>query len=232
MGLASSQARLLNLTARLHQIEYKAAKLEAEKLQLANDSDEVYNTYLEALDATKVQYKILTTDGSVTYTDIASYEDFNSAGYALNYDGKTYVGEDEWEELLETLGIDPDTSTSVETLVTNIINSGMVTIVAAADDGTFYEEGSTDDDGNDVDYTDYEVSVSTDTGLQEISDETMLKKAEAQYEADMKKIDNKETYYDTQLAAIETEREATTEEMETLETVASDNVERTFKLFS
>ena len=29
MGLASSQARLLNLTSRMHQIEYKAAKLEA-----------------------------------------------------------------------------------------------------------------------------------------------------------------------------------------------------------
>ncbi len=31
MGLSSSQARLLNLTARMHQIEYKAAKLEVQK---------------------------------------------------------------------------------------------------------------------------------------------------------------------------------------------------------
>ena len=46
MGMASSQARLLNLTARMHQIEYKAAKLEAQKLQLANESSAVYDTYL------------------------------------------------------------------------------------------------------------------------------------------------------------------------------------------
>ena len=60
MGLASSQARLLQLTSRMHQIEYKAAKLEAQKLQMANESTRVYNDYLEALDSTKVQYKVLT----------------------------------------------------------------------------------------------------------------------------------------------------------------------------
>ena len=69
MGLASSQARLLHLTGRMHQIEYKAQRLEAQKLQLANDSDRVYNEYLEALDATKVQYRALNGDGSVTFLD-------------------------------------------------------------------------------------------------------------------------------------------------------------------
>ena len=36
MGLSASQARLLSLTARMHDIEYKAQKLEAQKLQMAN----------------------------------------------------------------------------------------------------------------------------------------------------------------------------------------------------
>ena len=57
MGLSSSQARLLNLTARMHQIEYKAARLEAMKLQMANESKRVYDDYLEALDKTKIQIK-------------------------------------------------------------------------------------------------------------------------------------------------------------------------------
>ena len=48
----------------------------------------------------------------------------------------------------------------------------------------------------------------------------------------MKKIDNKDKKYDTDLAALETERNAVKEEMETLKTVAKENVERTFKLFS
>ena len=62
MGMSSSQARLLTLTSRLHSIEHKAQKLEAEKLRLANDSDRVYENYLEKLDATKIQYNTLTAD--------------------------------------------------------------------------------------------------------------------------------------------------------------------------
>ena len=75
-------------------------------------------------------------------------------------------------------------------------------------------------------------SVATSTDLREVSDEVLLKKAEAKYEADMKRIDLKERKYDHDLAAIETERNAIKQEMETLKTVAKDNVERTFKLFS
>ena len=56
-------------------------------------------------------------------------------------------------------------------------------------------------------------------------------KVEAQYEADMHRIDRKDRMYDTQLAALDSERNAIKQEIETLKTVAKDNVERTFKLF-
>ena len=56
--MSSSQARLLSLTARQHNVEYRAQKLQAEKLQMANDSDRVYNTYLNALNATKIQARV------------------------------------------------------------------------------------------------------------------------------------------------------------------------------
>ena len=57
MGLSSSQARLLNLTARMHDIEYKAQNLEAQKLQMANESTQVYQEYENALNKQKVQFK-------------------------------------------------------------------------------------------------------------------------------------------------------------------------------
>ena len=69
MGMSSSQARLLTLTARQHSIEHKAQKIQADKLRLANESDRVYNDYLEALDATKIQYKSINNDGTTTYID-------------------------------------------------------------------------------------------------------------------------------------------------------------------
>ena len=90
MGLSSSQARLLNLTSRMHQIEYKAAKLEAEKLQMANKSAKVYEDYLYALDKTKIQGKILTTDGSITYTDL-TYKMLLDRGYQLKFEGDDRV---------------------------------------------------------------------------------------------------------------------------------------------
>lgn len=69
MGLAASQVRLLQLTSRQHRIEYQAQKIQAQKLQLSNESDTVYNNYMRALDAKKVQYKYVETDGTVSYKD-------------------------------------------------------------------------------------------------------------------------------------------------------------------
>ncbi len=306
MGLASSQARLLNLTTRMHQIEYKAAKLEAEKLQMANESDQVYNTYLEALEKTKVQYQVLSTDGSVTYSDINNYSDFLKAGYAIDFKGTVYSGstgikadegnftsagtitptaqevaaggkyegltanrtyrvyndgtQDYYTQTALTAGntatlqkvpngtltinnlktatfdyaqlcadaFDADPANppaNVQEVITNLIKSGDVTLVQARKDDTFAVE-------SDNDFNIFETSVATNTGLQEVADETKIKKAEAKYEADMKKIDMKDRKYDSDIAALETERNAIKQEMETLKTVAKENVERTFKLFS
>ena len=109
MGLSSSQARLLNLTSRMHQIEYKAAKLEAMKLQMANESTRVYEDYLNALEKTKVQVKTLTTDGAVTYVDITSYGQFVSAGFALVYNNEIYSDENGLANIVKSIAINEKT---------------------------------------------------------------------------------------------------------------------------
>ena len=105
MGLAASQVRLLQLTSRQHRIEYQAQKIQAQKLQLSNESDTVYNNYMRALDAKKVQYKYVETDGTVSYKDAtfnAMFSGYNKADiqnqYALQIlngenAGKFYVTE-------------------------------------------------------------------------------------------------------------------------------------------
>ena len=57
MGLAASQARLLSLTARIHDVEYQAQMIQSAKLQLALQEDEVYRKYNEALDAQTLTYR-------------------------------------------------------------------------------------------------------------------------------------------------------------------------------
>ena len=84
MGLSSSQARLLSLTGRMHDIEYKAQHLEAQKLQMANESAHVYKEYENALNATKIQVKQMSADGSSTYID-ATYNSMRLLGYTMKF---------------------------------------------------------------------------------------------------------------------------------------------------
>ena len=432
MGLSSSQARLLNLTARMHQIEYKAAKLEAQKLQMANESRQVYEEYLNALDMTKVQMKTINNTGAISYID-ATYNNLIAAGYKIDFIDPSYKPSDlaaprfitpitpavtpggaiainsvddlrniesnpsgnyilmtdldlsgiDWvpitnfsgtlngnghvirnltvnttgnaglfaeleEASISNLGIEnADVTSSAgcagilagfdtgfqggtfsncyvtgnvhgcgdawligagglfgsidhgrEGIIENCYVNANISTDSGDYCGTFWGRGLdsrdsiinsyyvdngsiiTDNDsevcgsqivtpsefdelvpvtsnGTGIDYKNstewltnmitagaiiiskpdskgnfFETSVATDTGLQEVSDETLLRKAEAKYEADMRKINMKDRKYDTDLAALDTERNAIKSEMETLKTVAKDNVERTFKLFS
>ena len=296
MGLSSSQARLLNLTARMHDIEYKAQNLEAQKLQMANESRQVYTEYENALNKQKVQFKQIGADGAASYVN-ADLQTLLKAGYhiKINVNNK-------WYQFAGTAGAD-GTYTNLPT-GTNVTEDKQFkpgsytkgTVSTAKDNNTYViaETKTISSDGNiqvyketalkalwkndsaptettdiDVIYkllninfddketlmnlveagfivfekptteknpdgtTKYaEVNIATDTSLQEVSDELDLKKAEAKYEADMRKIDAKDKKFDTDLAALEQERNAIKTEMDTLKTVAKDNVDRTFKLFS
>ena len=221
MGLSASQARLLNLTARMHDIEYKAQNLEAQKLQMANESTQVYKEYENALNKQKVQLKHIGADGSAEYRD-ATLNEILAAGYEITIQ----TGNGQWKTYSEATagnietdtGIAADALDKIETL-RNMVEAGFIV----------FRKPGRDADGN---QTFTEVNIATDTSLQEVQDETELKKAEAKYEADMRKIDAKDKKFDTDLAALEQERNAIKTEIDTLKTVAKDNVDRTFKLFS
>lgn len=87
MGMSSSQARLLSLTARQHDVEWRAQRLQADKLQLANDSDRVYNTYLNALNATKIQTRIYDEYNGDSFVDASL--SILEHGLLDNYNGVT-----------------------------------------------------------------------------------------------------------------------------------------------
>ena len=57
MGMAASQARLLTITARLHDVEYQAQSIQNAKIALATQQDEVQREYLAALDETTLTFK-------------------------------------------------------------------------------------------------------------------------------------------------------------------------------
>ena len=253
MGLASSQARLLTLTARQHSVEYAAQRLEAQKLQLANESDQVYNTYLERLDATKVQYRRVETDGSIAYDD-ATFAKLFQNYYLFNVDGVICKSFEEVKTALKDKRDIDITADDMYTVLSALIQEGLVVLMEIKGDpesGYEYDkdnakitftppESDTPTSSWDVNEANEEyvykvfcnTSISTSTKVSEMSDEKELKKAEAQYEADMNRINAKDARYDTQLSQLETERNAIKTEIDTLKTVANDNVERTFKIFT
>ena len=288
MGLSASQARLLNLTRRMHDIEYKAQNLEAQKLQMANESKAVYTEYENALNKQKVQFKKIGADGAATYQD-ASLQTLLQAGYKIKilagntwYNFKGTETNDKYTNLGSKWVEDKEGATDLavdNNIEVPSLDSAAVGDIIQANDGTMVELSEavttasttkvngyklddaryslsqidfndettlrnlveagfivfekptreTDEDGKTI-YE--EVNIATDTNLQEVSDEILLKKAEAKYEADMRKIDAKDKKFDTDLAAMDAERNAIKTEMETLKSIAKDNVDRTFKLFS
>lgn len=270
MGLASSQARLLTLTSRMHAVEYKAQKLEAEKLQLANDSDKAYNTYLNALDATKLQYRVVNTDGSTSFEN-AHFDSLMKAGFLFNVNGVVCYDLDQVKKAMKSeYNIDLTAGDSYS-LLTTLVQEGYVVLMERnpdASDAYSYtaNDGVLKYDHTVIDAQDWTFDIkaqtngvsaadnllttngtgayeqifkvfgdttpSTSTKLQEVSNEIDLKKAEATYEAEMDKINKKDTRYDTELSQLETERNAIKEEMEALKNVAKENVDRTFKVFT
>ena len=109
MGMAASQARLLTITARMSDLEFKAQSLQNAKLQLATQSDQVYQDYLAALDATSLTLTYTTSSGqtgyqAATFNNLCSRNRLDSADgtvYALrNKDGKLIV-EDEIADAYE-----------------------------------------------------------------------------------------------------------------------------------
>lgn len=280
MGLAASQVRLLQLTSRQHKIEYQAQMIQAQKLQLANESDKVYNNYMQALDAKKVQYKYIESDGSISYKDAT----FNSM--FGGYNNSTHEGVQELYALnnVKTGAIvlsstiysnyntvkTSSTSTkdafilkfTTETDINKVdqaikdyygnlwdlikSNNGNVIkmeretefgddytwLTNVLANGDYYLSKWNTEAGDDGKGAWTEVSVSTDTLLQEVADEKELKKAEAIYEAENTKINRKDAQYDTLLSQTETERNAIKTEIDSLKQVRNDNIDKAFKLFS
>ncbi len=107
MGMAASQARLLCLTARIHDVEYQAQAIQGAKVQLATQSDQVYQEYLEAMDAATLTVNAMDMKTGATSVIAANFNNLCSRNRVMPADGSTYairnnqgllVVEDEIEE--------------------------------------------------------------------------------------------------------------------------------------
>ena len=88
MGMSASQARLLSITSRMNDIEFKSQQVSNIKIRLADDSEKVANAYTQALNKQKMTFTSFDDKGNNIKTDLDS-KSMASSGYELkSRDGK------------------------------------------------------------------------------------------------------------------------------------------------
>lgn len=91
MGMAASQARLLCITARIHDVEYQAQSIQAAKVQLATQSDQVYQDYLTAMDAATLTINAMDMNTGASSVIAANFNNLCSRKKVMPADGSNYA---------------------------------------------------------------------------------------------------------------------------------------------
>ena len=96
MGMAASQARLLSITMRLTSNEFQSQMISNGKTRLANETQFASEEYMEALNATKLQYVYYDSNGDKTLYDLTAstllyYQPLKNQYALVNRAGQTMV---------------------------------------------------------------------------------------------------------------------------------------------
>ena len=91
MGMAASQARLLCITARIHDVEYQAQSIQNAKLQLATQQDQAYQEYNKALDATTLTVNSINIKSGETSIISANFNNLCSKNRVTAADGNNFA---------------------------------------------------------------------------------------------------------------------------------------------
>ena len=91
MGMAASQARLLSITARIHDVEYQAQSIQNAKIQLATQEDKAYREYNAALEATTLTINAIDLKTGEKSTVPATFNNLCSRNRLTGANGDNYA---------------------------------------------------------------------------------------------------------------------------------------------
>ena len=243
MGLSSSQGRLLMLTSRLSDIQLQETIISQRQNQLAWESEAVAREYNEATSNYKLEIKIPDAEDEDSFEkEDLTYENMTQTGYLpTNAEGQVYLKKDEegnWiipedvngNALLsidETTGkatigessydiLDGSVFLSTDKIIQNLIMNNALFLV---DTKTSSEPLSI-------------TELQSDANIEYILDTSDDAAAQSKYEYESASISRKDNQLDMELGQLETQHEAILKEYDSVKEVISNNVERTFNLFS
>lgn len=206
MGLAASQARLLLLTARKSDLEYRAQQITNAEMILAMQTEQVAK-----------EYSIKISNQALFFTDPSSQSETSICLTAQDIEGLltggVYKIQDYRDDTKGYEDMDEEDMKNCNALMLlEGIKSGKYQIVKVADgepvnlnsNNGFYESYYTADDAE----------------------------AEAEYERATASIQVKEKRLQNDLQQVETQQKACDTEIDSVKKVMEKNIERTFKVFS
>ena len=102
MGMAASQARLLTLTARKSDLEFRAQQITNSEMILAMQTEVAAKEYSNAMSNTKYQVNTYTSDSDkkTVWADMTAEQLFGVMGYGMRSDNGEKITLENYEELL------------------------------------------------------------------------------------------------------------------------------------
>ena len=204
MGMSSSQARLLSITARMNDVEFKSQTISNTKLRLADESEAVSRAYTDTLNKSKLTY----TDWSSGHAAVVDLNISNLSTYGYR---------------LTKINGQPLTDKEIKDMSTSSYD-----LYEMIESGQFYLQKQ---DAETSEWKETSVSGDNLLGLGTVN-QADLAKAEADYNAATSRINRKEKLLDNELKALDTEHNALKTEQDAIKSLISDNVSKTFNIFS
>ena len=228
MGISASQARLLSITSRMNDVEYKSQQISNTKVRLADEAEQVANAYTKALNKTKLTFSTYDKDHGSMKVDLnsnnlANLKTIDENGNSVQRFRLIKADGSNQEVALYDAKTNPFGAKFTESQLYEMLESGKYML----------QEYTTKTDATGIQKRGYfDTSTSSNTQLAIEADQTELAKAEAEYNAKTLKINNKEKLLDNDLKALDTEHNALKTEQESIKSLIKENVDKTFNLFS
>ena len=257
MGLSASQARFLQLTARRSNVEYEAQQISFQRLQLASNLSNASNEYNDAISNRQLVFSYNTGSGVndvvLSYANYKNYMNQQMEGlsttqqpyYLVSQTGKFVVSsEEERDAMMNKLNSELATSATSSEGTNKVAHQYTIDDFIIAEDlddvdnfqsaireGIYYfaQIDKTDVENPMIDMMGWDT-----LGGGAITDEvdkTDDAAAEAEFERIKTEVQSKDKKLEMRLEQLETERNAISTEMESIEKVIQDNIEQTFKTF-
>lgn|SRR5574344_620069 len=241
MGLAASQARLLLLTARKSDLEYRAQRITNTLMILAMQTESVAREYSIKVSNQGIFY-IDSTSATQTSKSLnaSNFASIASGAYTLQVkDGNT------WRKWSDSKTYNYTTTDDAGNEIVKSINEAAFNALSDEEkakctanpvDGDYnalqISEGLNNGTMKIVDANGDEVAISSNNGFTESYYTDDDRAAEAEYNTKTASIQVKEKRLQNDLNQIETQQKACDTEIDSVKKVMEKNIERTFKVFS